>query len=178
MTDDRMKTTEPGAKPDTKASADPGIDADEATPGANIIAASWLGTVALAATTALGSVVRQTDIAALVVSLIMFLVGVVAFFAAFVRAVGVRREEEIGVMNLFFLDHSAPKAVRRSLLASLAVEIATALVGAALHPNTSLAFGILAPVYGLSMGGLWGARHGTFPKRQIKPRGKDRKPRR
>ena len=71
-------------------------------------------------------------------------------------------------MNLFFLDHSAPKPVRRSLLGSLAVEIAVAVAGAALHPNTSLAFGILAPVYGLSLAGLWGARHGTFPKRQIK----------
>jgi hypothetical protein len=146
----------------------------EQTPGNGIVLASWLGTVALAATTALGSAVRQTDIAALVVSLAMFVGGIGAFGAAFARAVGRSRTDEIGIMNLFFLDHSAPAPVRRSLLGSLAVEVLTALAGAALHPNTSLAFGILAPVYGVAMAGLWGARHGVFPSRTDKPK----KPRR
>ncbi|HEV7888475.1 MAG TPA: hypothetical protein VGO92_13025, partial [Acidimicrobiales bacterium] len=85
---------------------------------------------------------------------------------AFARAVARSRTEEIGVMNLFFLDHSAPRPVRRSLLGSLAVQTATAIAVAALRPNTSLAFGILVPVYGLALTGLYGARHGVFPPRR------------
>ena len=133
--------------------------------GGSIVAASWIGTTVFAATSALGTAAEQLDVAALVVALAMFAAGTVVFFVAFARAVTRSRTDEIGVMNLFFLDRSAPRPVRRSLLASLAVEIATAIAAAAVRPNTSLAFGILAPVYALSLMGLYGARHGVFPKR-------------
>jgi hypothetical protein len=99
----------------------------------------------------------------------MFLVGTVVFFVAFLKAVDRSRTEQIGVMNLFFLDHSAPKPVKRSLLASLTAQIAIAAAAAALKPNTALAFAILAPVYALSLQGLWGARHGSFPARTPRP---------
>ena len=135
------------------------------TDGNSIVAASWIGTVVFAATSALGAAASQLDIAALVVALAMFAAGTVVFFVAFAGAVTRSRTDEIGVMNLFFLDRSAPRPVRRSLLGSLCVEIATAIAAAAIRPNTSLAFGILAPVYALSLMGLYGARHGVFPPR-------------
>ncbi|MDQ1437983.1 MAG: hypothetical protein QOK43_1612 [Acidimicrobiaceae bacterium] len=137
-------------------------------PGDGIIRASWLGTGALAVVTLAGAVVPAVDIVALVVAAALFLAGTVLFFAAFVKAVDRSRTEEIGVMNVFFLDHSAPRSIRRSLLGSFAVEIAVAVAAAAVRPNTSLAFGILAPVYGLALAGLWGARHGAFPARTPK----------
>jgi hypothetical protein len=137
--------------------------------GNGVVVASWAGTTVFAATTALGAAASQTDILALIVSVLLFVAGIACFFVAFAAAVGRSRTEEIGVMNLFFLDHSAPRPVRRSLLASLAVEIAVALAAAAARPNTSLAFGILVPVYGIGMAGLYGARHGRFPTRQAKP---------
>jgi hypothetical protein len=136
--------------------------------GDRIVQVSWLGTVAFGVTAALGTVVPGIDIAALVLALGLFLAGTVVFLLAFLKAVERSREEEVGVMNVFFLDHSAPRPIRRSLLASFVVEIAVAVATAAVRPNTSLAFGILVPIYGLSLAGLWGARHGTFPPR--KPR--------
>jgi hypothetical protein len=143
-------------------------DGDDASAGDGIVQASWLGTAAFGVTAALGTAIPGIDIVALVVAVALFLAGTVAFFAAFLKAVDRSREEEIGVMNVFFLDHSAPRPIKRSLLASLATQIVVAGATAAARPNTSLAFGILAPIYGLSLAGLWGARHGTFPKRQPK----------
>jgi hypothetical protein len=136
--------------------------------GMGIVTADWVGTVAFAATSALGVFVPQLDIVALVVALALFAAGTAGFFVAFVRAVGRSRTEEIGVMNLFFLDHSAPRPVRRSMLGALGVQIVTATATAAARPNTSLAFGILAPVYGLALQGMWASRHGVFPPREHK----------
>lgn len=166
-----MTDTTPPTDLGTGTSASRGSGAENgenATPGNSIVAASWIGTVVFAAASALGAAAPQTDAGALVVALVLFAAGTVIFFVAFARAVARSRTDEIGVMNLFFLDHSAPRPVRRSLLASLGVQIATAVAAAALRPNTSLAFGILAPVYGLSLMGLYGARHGVFPARTEK----------
>jgi hypothetical protein len=55
--------------------------------------------------------------------------------------------------------------VRRHLLASAAVEVVVALLTAGLRPYTGLAFGILVPVYGLGLAGLWGATRGTYEAR-------------
>jgi hypothetical protein len=38
-------------------------------------------------------------------------------------------------------------------------------VTSAVRPFSSLAFGVLVPVSGLGLMGLWGARYGTFPPR-------------
>jgi hypothetical protein len=160
-----------GARPE----AGNGASESGATAGDGIVTADWAGTVALAATSALGAFVPQLDIVALVVALALFAAGTVGFFVAFARAVGRSRTEEIGVMNLFFLDHSAPKAIRRSMLAALAVQIVTATAVAAARPNTSLAFGILAPVYGLALQGVWASRHGAFPDRRPKNAGPSRR---
>jgi len=149
---------------------------EETYPGQGVVQASWAGTVIFALTAILGTLVSAADIVALVVSVAMFLIGTGVFFAAFVRAVNRSRTDEIGVMNLFFLDTSAPRPVRLSLLASFLVEVVVAIATAALRTNTSIAFGILAPVYGLSLSGLWGARYGTFPKRAPKPAAKQKRP--
>lgn len=142
--------------------------ADEATradEGKRIVTASWIGTTVLGVTTALAMTVRAMQPVALAVSVALFLAGTGGFFVAFVKAVDRSRTEEIGVMNLFFLDHSAPKPVKRNLLGSLVVQIAVATAAAAIRPNTAVAFAVLAPIYGLSLTGLWGALHGTFPPR-------------
>ena len=54
-----------------------------------------------------------------------------------------------------------PSGVRRHLLASAAVQVVVAFVTAGAPARTpSLAFGILVPVYGLGLAGLWGRPHG------------------
>ena len=85
---------------------------------------------------------------------------------AFPRAVGRSRVDDVSVSGLFFLMGGvAPRAVTVHLWASFCAEVTAAVATAAARVNSSLAFGILAPVYGLSLMALWGARHGTFPPR-------------
>jgi hypothetical protein len=45
--------------------------------------------------------------------------------------------------------------------------VVVAFAAAALRPFTSLAFGILVPMWGLALAGVWGARHGTFGPRVV-----------
>lgn len=144
-------------------------DDDGAAQGEGIVRASWIGTAAFGTTSALGAVVSALDVVALLVALAMFAAGTVAFFLAYARAVARSRTDQVGTMSLFFLEgRVAPTPVRRLLLGSFLVEVLVAGAVAAVRPNTSLAFGILAPVYGLALAGLWGARHGAFPQRVSK----------
>lgn len=146
---------------------------NEPVDGEAIVRASWLGTAAFGVTAAIGALLPAADLPALLVSLALFAAGTVAFFVAYGRAVARSRTEQVGVLALFFLEGTvAPRPVRRLLLGSFAVQVLVAAATAAARPNTSLAFGILVPVYGLALAGVWGAYHGTFPPRQ--PKGADR----
>lgn len=144
--------------------------------GVRIVQASWAGTVAFVATAALAAAVASVDVVALVVALALFTAGTAAFTVAFATAVRRSRTEEIIVPSLFFLQGSAPPRVRRLLFGSLALEVVAAFVTAGVRPNTSLAFGILAPMYGIGLAGLWAARHGTFPPRPRPADGRRRTP--
>lgn len=93
-------------------------------------------------------------------------VGVVVFFWAYAIAVNRSRRDAIGIGGLFFLAGGvAPAPVRRALLGSLATQVAVGVGTAAARPFTSLAFGVLAPLYGLALTGLWAARRGRFEHR-------------
>jgi hypothetical protein len=132
-----------------------------------MIRASWIGT-ALLTITAVGDVVTAgLKVPAFVVAVGMFAVGTGVFVAALVIAAGRSRTEEIGMGGLFFLQGTAPRRVQVHLLGSLAAQVVVAVATAAARPYTSLAFGILAPVYGLGLAGLWAARHGSFAPRVI-----------
>ena len=136
--------------------------------GDPIVTASLAGTAVFAGTAALAAVVPAADVVALVVALGLFAGGTAAFGAGLVRAAGRSRTEELHLAGVFFLD-GAPRRVRRLLLGSLAAEVVVAFVTAGVRPNTSLAFGILAPVWGQGLAGLWGARNGRFPPRRADP---------
>jgi hypothetical protein len=57
------------------------------------------------------------------------------------------------------------------LLVPLGIQIVVAVATAAARPFTPLAFGILVPLYGLGLAGVWGAAFGTFgPRRQPEQR--------
>lgn len=141
--------------------------------GEGIVAASVGGTAAFTATAVLAVAVPAAAAFALAVAVALFVGGTAAFAAALVRAAGRSRTEVVHLAGVFFLD-GAPRRVRRLLLASLAAEVMVAVATAAVRPNTSLAFGILAPVWGQGLAGLWGARHGPFPARALPG---DRRPR-
>jgi hypothetical protein len=134
--------------------------------GAGIVRAAWAGTAVFAVTAVAAVVAEGAELAAAAVSLALFAAGIGVFFWAYAIAVNRSRTDAIGIGGLFFLaGDTAPATVRRSLLAALAVEVAVGLASAAARPFTSLAFGVLVPLYGLALTGLWGARHGRFEHR-------------
>lgn len=109
---------------------------------------------------------------AVVVSLVVFSAGVVAFLWGYWSAVQRSREDNIAVAALYFLaDGCAPKAIALRMNALLGLQFIVALATAISRPSTNgepgstLAFGILVPMLGLGLNGLWGALHGTFTPR-------------
>lgn len=133
---------------------------------ARIVQASLAGTALFALTAIPAAIAPDTFVGvAVIVSLVLFAIGLVAFVWAYAVAVGRSRTDLMGIGGLFFLAGSAPRAVQRRLIASLLAEILIAGVTASTRVYTPLAFGVLVPMYGLGLMGLWGARFGTFPPR-------------
>jgi hypothetical protein len=143
----------------------------------NIRKAAWYGTAVFVLTAVAATVVDALDPVALVVDVVLFGVGCVAFVAAYLRAVNRSRTDSIAVTSLFFLAGSAPPDVRRSLLGALVVQVVVALATAIARPYTILAAGTLVPIYGLGLCGLWAARLGTFPPRPPGDESRRRDPR-
>jgi hypothetical protein len=138
--------------------------------GQAIVRASWAGTAAVAATAIPAAAFDSWMPPAVIVDLLLFVGGIAIFLWAYGIAVGRSRENEIGIGGLYFLQGTAPHDVRNRLLGSLAAQTAIALATAILRPFTPLAFGILVPVWGLGLCGLWGARYGSFGPRVPSPR--------
>jgi hypothetical protein len=136
-------------------------------PGAGIIRASWGGTIAFTLASVLGVAAPSTfSGVSSAVSVALFVGGCALFFAAFARAVGRSRTDDITVATLFLLmGEGTPGPVRLRLLMSLATEVVVAVAAAGARPFTSQAAGVLAPMWGLSLCGLWSARHGRFKAR-------------
>jgi len=146
-------------------------------PGARrIVVASWIGTALLVVTAVPATIAPDPfAVAAVVASLALFFAGVIAFAWAYFLAIGRSRTDLIGMGGLFFLAGSAPRSVQRHLLTSFAVEVVVGIATASawlIVPGhfseatvNPLAFGLLAPMYGLGVMGLWAARYGTFPPR-------------
>jgi len=102
---------------------------------------------------------------AVVVAVALFAFGCGAFLLAFARALERSRTEELSVAGIYLLSESAPRAVRILLLLPPVVQTVVALIAASLRPFTAQAFGILVPMFGLGVAGLWAARHGSFRSR-------------
>ena len=101
-----------------------------------------------------------------VLSCALFVVGCVTFLMAYALAVSRSRHEALGIGGIYFLDRRARRrCVRFRLLAALGVQVAVAVAAASVRPFTAAAFGVLAPMFGLGLAGLWGSRYGMFPAR-------------
>jgi hypothetical protein len=135
--------------------------------GHRLITLDMVGTAAFVITATLEAAVltwaRPIGVA---VALILFTVGCVLFLWGYAVAVQRSRTNEIGVTALYLLtDGVAPKPVKARLLGLLTIQVVAALTTAALRPFTTVAFGILVPMFGLGVNGLWAARHGRFAER-------------
>ena len=139
----------------------------------SIVRASWAGTAVFAATAAaaVASDGAAARVPAVAVAAGLFAAGIGIFFWAYAIAVGRSRTDAIGIGGLFFLagkDTARTPQHKRHLLASLGAQTTVALATAGLRPFTTLAFGVLVPLFGLSLTGLYGARHGRFGRRPAK----------
>jgi hypothetical protein len=136
-------------------------------PGLAIRRASWVGTGLFVVTAVAAAISPSTfDAVALGVAAGLFAAGCALFLWAFLVMAGRSRDDEMELSQVWFLSGSpTPAKVRLSLLASFGVEVAAGFATAGARPYTSLAAGVLVPVYGLALCGLWAARHGTFPPR-------------
>lgn len=135
--------------------------------GARLIQADAVGTAAFAVTASLAAALLRPVVQgpASVVAGALFIGGCVTFAWGFVVAVERSRTDAIELSSLFFLKESAPASVRRTLLGLVSVQVVVALVTASVRPFTSLAFGVLAPMWGLGVITLWSGRHGAFPSK-------------
>lgn len=143
---------------------------DGAVPGQRLLDVNrWL-TWAFAAWSLLAVLVRPLRLPLAALDLAVFLAGCGAYLLAYATAVSRSRVDAIGLGALFFLtDEAAPPAVRRSFWLWTSVQTVVAVAAAAVRPFTPVAFGVLVPIAGLGLMGLWGARYGRFQARFPEP---------
>ena len=153
----------PPPGPPTEAAEPDDVEVHE---GAALVQLSFVGTAALLVAAVAG--VLSPDGAGVLtawVSGVLFAIGVVLFLWGYAVGVVRSREEQITLGGLFFLSGTAPKVVRFRLRIAFAVQVAAAVVAASLRPYTAVAFAVLAPMLGLGAMAMWGARHGTFHRK-------------
>ena len=135
----------------------------EEMPGPRIIAASWasdivffLGSVPALVGTASGDAISAG------VCLALFAVSLVVWVWAFAVAVARSAQgDDIAVGSLFLFEGRVPRRARRHLFGSVGLSLVITAVAASSNP-----FAVLVPMLSLGLVGLWGARHGDFPRRK------------
>ena len=107
------------------------------------------------------------------VDLALFAIGCFAFIWSYFSAVQRSRTDEISVGGLFALAGGvAPRRITLVMNSCLAAQVVVGLIGAIVRSSTdgragsTLAFGVLVPIFGLGLNGLWSSRLGVFPPRQ------------
>lgn len=148
------------------------------TSSQRIVRIDIIGTVAfvVSATTAAIVFTGPARVVGVIVALALFAIGVFAFLWSYITAVNRSRTDNIAVAQLYFLaSGSTPKLVKRVMMSALAVQVVVALATALARSSTdgragsTLAFGILVPMFGLGLNGLWCSKYGSFSPRQAPP---------
>lgn len=150
------------------------------TPGDWILKANVAATGVFVVSSAAAAVVFDgwLKVQGVVVALALFAAGVVAFLWGYWNAVQRSRSDEMAVAELYFLMGPAiTRRVKVVMLSCLGTQTVVAVATAIARPSTpsadggstagsTLAFGVLVPVLGLGLNGLWAASHGRFPPRR------------
>ena len=136
------------------------------TPGSALIVASWVAAAAVTLTGLAGwAFGGPFEIAALIVSLVLFFAGMVICTIGFVVAASRSRRDQLDLGRLALLTGVAPRRVRNSLFGALVVQIIGGLVPAIATKGLELDFGTLVPLVGVGLIFWWGAAYGDFPPR-------------
>jgi hypothetical protein len=150
---------------DERSPADP-------TAGRGLVLVDAIGTAVFVVTAVVEAILleRWTELLGVTVALVLFAAGCVAFLLAYARAIQRSRHDEIAVASLFLLAGPAvPGPVKAKLGGLLATQVVVALATAIIRSFSPLAFGVLVPVFGVGLNGLWAARYGAFPPRRARP---------
>ena len=152
--------------PDADADADADDDADDDA-GAGLVTASLVSTGAFTAAAVVATAFPdEVGVPVAIFDCVLFAVGVIVFVLALLRGLDRSRTERIEIASLFFLTGAtAPRSTQVRLLGAFAVQVVVALVTSSIRVYTEVAFGVLVPMLGLGLAGLWGARHGRFAAR-------------
>ncbi len=147
---------------------DPEPDQREPDPrrGWVLVRANWVATAVLTVSLGLGLAAPSSlGVVAAFVSIAMLLAGIMAFLYSFFVALDRSRTEEISTAGLYLLAEGAPAATRWHMIGAIVAQSAVAVVAALIEPTSALIFGVLAPVLGLGIAGVWSAKHGVFRPR-------------
>ena len=155
--------------------ATPAETAPDRAAGDVIVLADVVGTIAFTITAITAAVVFSTPSqwVGAITAMALFADGVIAIIRSFWNAEQRSRDEQIAVTQIYLLLGSpTPPRVRRIMLSMLLVQTAVGLTTAIARseaddgsPGTSLAVGVLVPMFGIGLNGLWSAFHGVFPPR-------------
>jgi hypothetical protein len=155
----------------------PQLPGDDTPPrGARVVQLDIAGTVLFVVALAIAVPLRSERFAQFLiggVSMALFAIGVATTLWAYTRALDRSRVEEVGVANLYLLTGTtAPRRVGRAMISALVVQVVAAIAGAWIGvvgldegQLNALAFGVLVPMFGIGMNGVWAARHGTYGPR-------------
>lgn len=142
------------------------IGLPEGSPGSGLYGLNVWATIVFSVAAVLAVLVPSLlRIPFAVLSCVLFAAGIVAFLAAYAQALRRSRTDQISLPGIFGLSGSCPRAVQWRFHALTTVQVVVAVVTAAIQPFTAQAFGILVPMLGLGLGGLWASRHGEFSER-------------
>lgn len=135
----------------------------ESVAGAGVVNADFAGT-GMIILAALAGAAAPDSLGTLTagISVLLFVIGVAGLLYGYAIGVVRSRDDKVTLAGLFFLVGTAPKIIRFRLRLALAVQSVVAVAAAAYRPYTSVAFIVLAPLFGLAMLSVWAARHGTF----------------
>ena len=146
--------------------ADAAVDRDA---GRVLVGVDVAGTALFAVTAVAEAILldRWSQVLGVAVALALFAAGCAMFLVGYAHAIQRSRTEEISVAGLYLLAGPAvPAPVKRRLAGLLAIQVIVAITTAGFRTFTPLAFGVLVPVFGLGVNGLWTARHGRFAPRR------------
>ena len=130
------------------------------TPGLWCLKAAWIGFGLFLLIDVLAAFSLNTfGVLLQVFSLVLLGLGCVAFARAFYVASQRSRREKLSVAEIYLLMETSTPRVAGHFRVVLVLFLATAIAVAATEPYTDLAFGILAPTYGVGLMGLWGANY-------------------
>ena len=140
---------------------------DEPPPGDGLVNLVFAGTGAVVGTSLAATLLPDAfGLVHAIVSGVLFAIGTGALLWAYALGVSRSRAVLVTLGGLFFLAGGvAPADVRRRFRVALAIQVVAVVAAASIRPFSNVAFGVLAPMFGLGLMSVWGGRYGVYAAR-------------